>query len=172
MDAVLEYYHHHQQQQQQQQQQKMSTNTPTAAATDTSTTTTFPIPFCFTSAAEAGWPEVTGGTLIESIMPEFIKRYMMAKRAVETKLLSPTTTNNNVIRPIIVRPSLIYSPNQFASVPAVTTFTILNQIGLPFVDRPVTVDALATAIVQSISDPSVRGIQRYPQIDRLSGSMK
>jgi nucleoside-diphosphate-sugar epimerase len=152
IDAIIEYYN-------EQQQSRNDTTTASEA---------FPIPFCFTSAAEAGWPDVLGGKQIESIMPEFIKRYMIAKRAVENKLLSSTPPN--IIRPIIVRPSLIYSPDQFTSLPAVTSFTILNQLGLPFVDRPVTVDALATAIVKSITDTSVRGIQRYPQIDALSGS--
>ena len=157
IDAIIEYYN------EQQQQDVLSSNT-------TTTATAFPIPFCFTSAAEAGWPDVMGGKLIESVMPEFIKRYMIAKRAVENKLLSSSTSPTNIIRPIIVRPSLIYSKDQLASLPAVASFTILNQIGLPFVDRPVTLDALATAIVKSISDPTIRGIQRYPQIDALSGA--
>lgn len=122
------------------------------------------LPFCFTSAAEAGWPEVTGGDLIESLMPDFIHRYMVAKRAVENKLL-----NTEGLRPVIVRPSLIYSMDRPASLPAVGTFTILNKIGLPFVDRPVTVDSLATAIVKSIGDSSVSGVQRYMNIDRLGG---
>jgi hypothetical protein len=134
--------------------------TTTAAATTTKTA----IPFCFTSAAEAGWPEVTGGNLIERLMPDFIHRYMVAKRAVEAKLLA----SQLMLRPIIVRPSLIYSWDKLASLPAVGTFTFLNQIGVPFVDRPVTVDALASAIVRAMGDASIVGIQRYPQIDRLS----
>jgi NAD(P)-dependent dehydrogenase (short-subunit alcohol dehydrogenase family) len=137
-------------------------NPTTTAATTTTTTTA--IPFCFTSAAEAGWPEVTGGNLIERLMPDFIHRYMVAKRAVEAKLLA----SQPMLRPIIVRPSLIYSWDKLASLPAVGTFTFLNQIGVPFVDRPVTVDALASAIVRAIGDESIVGIQRYPQIDRLS----
>ena len=120
------------------------------------------LPFCFTSAAEAGWPEVTGGDFIETLMPEFIHRYMVAKRAVEAKLQS-----TEGIRPIIVRPSLIYSMDRPASLPAVGTFTLLNKIGLPFVDRPVTVDSLATAIIRAMEDDSVSGVQRYTQIDRL-----
>jgi nucleoside-diphosphate-sugar epimerase len=121
------------------------------------------LPFCFTSAAEAGWPEVTGGKEIESIMPDFIHRYMVAKRAVESKLMS----SQPVLRPIIVRPSLIYSWDKVASLPAVAAFTLFNKIGLPFVDRPVTVETLASAIVRSMGDASVVGVQRYPQIDRL-----
>lgn len=123
-----------------------------------------PFPFCFTSAAEAGWPEVAGGPLIESIMPEFIKRYMKAKRAVELKLLD----SQPVIRPIIVRPSLIYDFSSLSSLPSVGAFTLANKMGLPFVDRPVTVQSLATAIVRAMGKDSVRGVQRYPDIDQLS----
>lgn len=122
------------------------------------------LPFCFTSAAEAGWPQMTGGTLIESIMPDFIKRYMIAKRAVEDKLLSSTS----VLRPIIVRPSLIYTPYQLASVVPVTIFTIANTIGIPFVDRPVTIESLSKAMIYSIENTNINGIQRYNDIDQLS----
>jgi NAD dependent epimerase/dehydratase family len=163
IDAAMEYMQQQQQQLQQQQegeQQQLDDSSPT-----TTKTTITPLPFCFTSAAEAGWPQMTGGPQIERIMPEFIQRYMLAKRAVETKLL---TTPTHQIRPIIVRPSLIYSKDKFASLPSVAAFTILNKIGLPFVDRPVTVDALATVMIKSMQDTNIRGIQRYPQIDALS----
>jgi nucleoside-diphosphate-sugar epimerase len=123
-----------------------------------------PFPFCFTSAAEAGWPEMTGGPFIESIMPEFIGRYMVAKRVVESKLMDESQP---VLRPIIVRPSLIYSMDRIASLPSVGAFTIANKIGVPFVDRPVTVKSLAKTIVRSMSDASVKGVQRYSQIDKL-----
>jgi hypothetical protein len=83
---------------------------PTTAAATTKTA----LPFCFTSAAEAGWPVVTGGNLMERIMPDFIHRYMVAKRAVEAKLLA----SQPMLRPIIVRPSLIYSWDKIASLPA------------------------------------------------------
>jgi hypothetical protein len=122
-------------------------------------------PFLFTSAAEAGWPDTTGGTFIEAMMPDFIRRYMVAKRAVEAKLL---LDSQPILRPVIMRPSLIYSMDRPGSLPAVAGFTIANAIGVPFVDRPVTVDSLARAMVRSIQDPSVRGVQRFRQIDALS----
>jgi hypothetical protein len=61
-----------------------------------------PLPFCLTSAAEAGWLEVSRGEFIESIMPDFIKHYMKAKQAVEAKLLKES--NLLLLRPVIVRP--------------------------------------------------------------------
>lgn len=123
-----------------------------------------PLPFCFTSAAEAGWPQVTGGQTIERLMPDFIHRYMVAKRAVEDKLLASEPT----LRPIIVRPSLIYSFDRPGSLPSVAAFTLFNKIGLPFVDRPVSVQALAFTMVRAMGRESIKGVLRYPQIDEFS----
>lgn len=120
-------------------------------------------PFCFTSAAEAGWPDMTGGPFIESIMPDFIKRYMVAKRAVEEKLMD----SQPVLRPVIMRPSLIYSMDRPASLPAVGSFALANAVGVPFVDRPVTNEALAKAMVRSIASESILGVQRYKEIDTI-----
>jgi hypothetical protein len=59
-------------------------------------------PFCFTSATEAGWPDVASGTFIEkNLAPDWLKCYLQAKRAVEKKLLASVPQ----LRPIIPRPS-------------------------------------------------------------------
>jgi nucleoside-diphosphate-sugar epimerase len=123
-------------------------------------------PFVFTSAAEAGWPEVTGGPFIERFVPDFLHRYLVAKRAVESRLLNSDETKN--LRPVIMRPSLIYSLDRPASFPAVGAFMVGNKLGLPFVDRPVSVQSVANAIVRAVSREDARGIQRYPQIDALN----
>ena len=61
-------------------------------------------PLCFVSAAEAGWPEVAGGSLVEEkLAPEWLKKYLAAKRSVEERLSSSTK-----IRSAIYRPSLIW----------------------------------------------------------------
>ena len=131
-------------------------------------------PFVFISAAEAGWPDVPGGPQVEQFLaPEWLKRYLEAKRKVESKLLSSSDGESiiasDVLRPIIARPSLIYSLDRPASYLPVGAFFVGNRVGLPFVDRPVTVQALSNAIVRSINpDSSVEGILRYPQIDQLS----
>ena len=92
-----------------------------------------PLPFIFISAAEVGWEDVTGGKFIESnIAPKWLKRYLKAKRAVEDRLL----TDQTLLRPIVFRPSLIYSLDRIRSLPPVGAFFIGNKIGLPFVDRP------------------------------------
>lgn len=123
-------------------------------------------PFVFTSAAEAGWPEVTGGPFVEKLVPDFLHRYLIAKRAVEGRLLNSEETN--ILRSVILRPSLIYSMDRPASFPAVGAFFVANRLGLPFVDRPVSVQMVANAIVRAVGHEDVRGVQRYPQIDALN----
>lgn len=123
-------------------------------------------PFVFTSAAEAGWPDMPGGSQVEKFLaPEWLKRYLVAKRAVEAKLLKESSPP---LRPIIPRPSLVYSLDRPASYLPVGAFFVGNKVGLPFVDRPVTVQSLANAMVQAISNESIRGIQRYTEIDKLN----
>ena len=121
-------------------------------------------PFIFISAAEAGWPDVGGGRQVESYLaPDWLRRYLSAKRAVEEKLSS-----SSVLRPVIFRPSLIFSLDRPGSYPAVGAFFVFNKIGLPFVDRPVTVQSLADAVVRSISRDGVVGVQRYKDVDALN----
>jgi len=123
-----------------------------------------PLPFIFISAAEAGWTDVTGGNFVEKrLTPRWLKRYLKAKRSVEQRLTSAA-----LLRPIIFRPSLIFSLDRVQSLPPVTAFFVGNQVGLPFVDRPVSVQALSSAIVRSINDPNIVGIQRYKEINQLS----
>jgi hypothetical protein len=50
----------------------------------------------------------------------------------------------------------------------VGAFYVGNRLGLPFVDRPVTVQALSTAAVRAIGNPGVEGVQRFSEIDALS----
>lgn len=127
---------------------------------------TDPLPFIFTSAAEAGWPDVTGGPQVERFLaPEWLKRYLKAKREVEARL---SNADQDVLRPVIFRPSLIYSLDRIASLPPVGAFFVGNKIGLPFVDRPVTVQALSSAVIRSLSKPETRGVQRFMQVDELS----
>mmetsp|Transcript_20597 Transcript_20597/g.26544 ORF Transcript_20597/g.26544 Transcript_20597/m.26544 type:complete len:321 (+) Transcript_20597:70-1032(+) len=123
-----------------------------------------PLPFCFTSAAEVGWPDVPGGQFMQKIAPDFLKQYLAAKRVVESKLMDSKPT----LRPIIVRPSLIYSMDRPASYLPVAGFFFFNRVGAPFVDRPVTVQSLAAAMVRSMGSEDVSGVLRYKEIERLS----
>lgn len=114
-----------------------------------------PPAFLFCSAAEAGW------TFTAPV--GWLERYLVAKRAVEASLLAESR-----LRGIILRPSLVYSLDRPLALPSVAAFYAANAIGLPFVDRPVSVDTLAAAAVRAIGDPSVAGVQRYPQMEALA----
>jgi len=129
-----------------------------------------PLPFVFTSAAEAGWPKVRGGSFVErTLAPEWLRRYLAAKRAVEARLLDGGGGGDGArLRPVIFRPSLIYSLDRVASLPPVGAFFVGNRLGLPFVDRPVTVQSLSFAVVRAIGDRGVSGVQRYMDIDELN----
>eukprot|EP00419_Tripos_fusus_P027755 CAMPEP_0172722652 /NCGR_PEP_ID=MMETSP1074-20121228/81984_1 /TAXON_ID=2916 /ORGANISM="Ceratium fusus, Strain PA161109" /LENGTH=334 /DNA_ID=CAMNT_0013548705 /DNA_START=44 /DNA_END=1048 /DNA_ORIENTATION=- len=122
-----------------------------------------PTPFVFTSAAEAGWPEVSFGEQVEKVAPEWLKRYLKAKRMVEGKI----TATPETIRPIIYRPSLIWSWTKFDVLPVIPIFNLLSAVGVPFVDKTVTVTTLARAMVAGLEDDTVSGVQRFMQMEEL-----
>lgn len=125
-------------------------------------------PFLFASAAEAGWPDVRGGPFVErTLAPGWLRRYLAAKRAVEARLDEAGTAGR--LRPVVFRPSLVYSLDRPASLPPVSAFYVGNRVlRLPFVDRPVTVQALANAFVRAVGDETVRGVQRFADVDALN----
>ena len=47
-------------------------------------------PFAFVSCAEAGWPDVKFGKTVDAAAPEWLQRYLVAKRAVEAELDAST----------------------------------------------------------------------------------
>lgn len=114
------------------------------------------IPFVFISAAEAGW------TL--PAPAEWLERYLVAKRAVEARLLSSAS-----VRPVIFRPSLIWTWERPQALLSVIPFIIGSKF-LPFVDKPVTLEALAAAMIRTIADDTSRGIYRCEAIEQLSKS--
>lgn len=124
-------------------------------------------PLCFVSAAEAGWPDMAGGSLVEEkLAPDWLKRYLIAKRAVEDKLEDVETSK--IIKSAIYRPSLIWDWTKLDVLPVIPVFNIANAVGVPFVDKTVRVETLADAIVQGIEDQSVEGVQRFSEMEQLA----
>jgi nucleoside-diphosphate-sugar epimerase len=121
------------------------------------------MPFVFVSAAEAGWPDVTLGDKVEKLAPEWLTEYLVAKRAVEAKL-----TSSNALRPIILRPSLIWNWRKFDVLPVIPVFNLASALGVPFVDKTVRVETLAKAAVAGLEDPSVSGVQRFDSMEKLA----
>eukprot|EP00929_Paragymnodinium_shiwhaense_P120390 TRINITY_DN92317_c0_g1_i1.p1 TRINITY_DN92317_c0_g1~~TRINITY_DN92317_c0_g1_i1.p1 ORF type:complete len:375 (+),score=89.71 TRINITY_DN92317_c0_g1_i1:45-1127(+) len=122
-----------------------------------------PTPLVFVSCAEAGWPDVSFGEQVENVAPEWLKRYLVAKRAVEAELQSAP----GLIRPIIYRPSLIWSWEKLDVLPAIPVFNALSAIGVPFVDKTVTVKTLSRAMVAGLLNSEVSGVQRFPEMEKL-----
>lgn len=116
----------------------------------------------FLSAAEAAWsydPPTPG---------DFLRRYLIAKRAVEGNLKARGESGQ--LRPVVLRPSLVWTPSRPGALPFVAAFALFNAVGVPFVDRPVTVDTVARAAVTSLADPSVSGILDYKRMESLAGA--
>ncbi len=107
-------------------------------------------PFCFVSAAEAGWPDVPfGKTIDEKLAPGWLQKYLIAKRAVEQRL-KDSNEKKGVIRSAIYRPSLIWDWTKFDVLPVIPVFNFASAIGIPFVDKTVRVETLADAIVAGL----------------------
>ena len=113
------------------------------------------IPFVFVSAAEAGWtrPAPIG----------WLERYLAAKRSVERRLLSGEACS---LRPVILRPGLVYDPTKPADVAKVAGSFVGYYAGLPFASKPVEVGAIAAAALRAIADPSVLGVQTHREMER------
>jgi len=125
-------------------------------------------PLAFVSCAESGWPDVKFGPQVDQAAPDWLKRYLVAKRAVEAKLGAST----GQLRPIIVRPSLIWNWKKLDVLPIIPLFNIASAVGVPFVDKTVFVTDVGKAIVAGLLDESVEGVQRFPEMERLAATIE
>jgi hypothetical protein len=123
-------------------------------------------PLCFVSAAEAGWPDVPFGKTVDGLAPEWLNRYLTAKRAVESKL--QTSGVKSTIREVIYRPSLIWDWTKFDVLPVIPVFNLAAAVGVPFVDKTVRVETLADAIVAGVEGEDIQGVQRVGEMERIS----
>jgi len=77
-------------------------------------------PLCFVSAAEAGWPDVAGGSFVENTLaPDWLKQYLGSKRTVEERL-----NGSAKIRGAIFRPSLIWDWTKVSQCPFIELYSI------------------------------------------------
>mmetsp|Transcript_123615 Transcript_123615/g.242522 ORF Transcript_123615/g.242522 Transcript_123615/m.242522 type:complete len:267 (-) Transcript_123615:144-944(-) len=118
------------------------------------------IPFVFTSAAEAGW------TFNAPV--QWLQRYLIAKRAVESKLLESKDT----LRPIIMRPSVIWSWKHPEKVIAASPFYVGSALRIPIIDRPIQVEVLTDAMISAINSDDEEGVKRYMDFDRLAAHLE
>ena len=125
-------------------------------------------PFAFVSCAESGWPDVQFGDRVEAAAPEWLQRYLVAKRAVETELMAST----NTLRPVIVRPSLIWDWKKLDVLPVIPIFNLASALGVPFVDKTVRVEDVGASIVAGLMDEEVTGVQRFAEMEQLAQRVK
>jgi nucleoside-diphosphate-sugar epimerase len=114
--------------------------------------------FLFISAAEVGWTF--------DVPVNWLHRYLSAKKSVEEKLLNG---KQSTIRPVIFRPSLIWTIKKPLALFSVVPFYIANFIGLPFVDKPVMLEDLVSAMLEAIENSKINGVQTYKEIESFSG---
>jgi len=75
------------------------------------------------------------------------------------------------LRPVIVRPSLIWNWQKLDVLPIIPVFNIASALGVPFVDKTVRVEDVGRAIVQGLLDDTVSGVQRFGEMEELSASL-
>ncbi len=124
-------------------------------------------PLCFVSAAEAGWPDVPFGPTVDGLAPKWLNRYLVAKRAVESRL-GESNASKGTIRSAIYRPSLIWDWTKFDVLPVIPVFNLAAAMGVPFVDKTVRIETLADAIVAGIEGDDVEGVQRVGEMEAIS----
>ena len=117
-----------------------------------------PKPFVFISAAEAGW---TAPAPVK-----WLERYLAAKREVEDEVMT-----NKSLRPVILRPSLVWSWDKPQALISVVPFFLASTLGVPFIDKPVMLTTLVDAAIGAVQDPVVRGILREKDMKAVAAKV-
>ena len=98
-----------------------------AAAAQSGATGGAETPLVYVSAAEAAWCESDGGKKLEAALPEFLGRYLSAKREAEA-LLQDTSG----LRVVLARPSLMYDWTKLdVLAAALTCYLVITPSPLP-----------------------------------------
>ena len=72
------------------------------------------------------------------------------------------------LRPLILRPSLMWDWGKLDVLPAIPVFWAASKAGVPFVDRPVQVNTIAKAVVEGLDNDDVQGVIRFEKMDELA----
>jgi len=153
--------------------------------------------FIFISAAEAGWTLPAPVDFLERylIAKRSVEKKLLAfsnhhirpivdSSKKRTSNSSNKSSSNSVVdinvnnsgidetvvklRPVIFRPSLIWTWKRPTALLSVIPFYIGSKVGIPFVDRPVTVENLVDAMIYSIENMNIEGIMKFNDIDIMS----
>jgi nucleoside-diphosphate-sugar epimerase len=113
------------------------------------------------NASLPAMPFVSAGWTFECHVP-WLERYLVTKRAVESRLLSSQSS----LRPVIFRPSLIWTKKRPQSLLSVLPFFAGNFLleGLlgmdSIIDKPITVDMLTDAMIYAAEHSDQVGVKR------------
>ena len=83
-----------------------------------------------------------------------------------------TVLDTGKLRPIMYRPSLIWSWDKLDVLPVIPVFNIASALGVPFIDKTIRVEELGKAIVAGLADEGVRGVQRFPEMESLAKGLE
>ena len=75
------------------------------------------------------------------------------------------------VRPVIMRPSLIWNWQKLDVLPIIPVFNIASAVGVPFMDKTVRVETVGKSIVAGLLDETVSGVQRYNEMEALAATI-
>jgi len=93
----------------------------------------------------------------------WLEKYLVAKRVVEEQVMT-----NKAVRPVILRPSLVWTWDKPQALPAVVPALVAATVGVPFIDKPVMLATLADSAIGALQDPVVRGILRSDDMKHVA----
>ena len=69
-----------------------------------------------------------------------------------------------------MRPSFVYQWTKLDVLLPVLVYYALSWLRLPFIDRPVRVETVSSAVVEALEDAGARGVQRFSEMDALAAA--
>lgn len=126
-------------------------------------------PLVYVSAAEAAWCESEGGQKLEAALPEFLGRYLSAKREAEALLQA-----SSGLRVVLARPSLMYDWSKLdvlPLLPIVNPASALGQRyggGLGLLSKMLRVHVVGAAVVAALEAPEARGARSPAELEEMA----
>ena len=115
-------------------------------------------PLVYVSAAEAAWCESEGGQKLEAALPEFLGRYLSAKREAEALLQA-----SSGLRVVLARPSLMYDWSKLDVLPLLPIVNPASALGerygggLGLLSKMLRVHVVGAAVVAALEAAEARG---------------
>lgn len=114
-------------------------------------------PLVYVSAAEAAWEDSDRGRSALAALPEFLQRYLVAKREAESLLLAGEAAAG--VRVVSARPSLMYDYTKLDVLPLVPLINPAVGLGVGggLLSKMLRVHVVGAAVVAALEGSEVRG---------------